>query len=170
MSTEYFSGFPTTISGGRDLVNITIRLNLLNKVKTNVVLFQTIEINDRQRPEDIARDYYGDTNLYWIVLFINDIIDPYYDWVLSDNRFFEFVKKKYGDSNAYAIHHYEASKNHPSLDKGTWVNSTEPFSEPVSNYTYEQEINEAKRKIKVLKPQYIAQFIEEYNKILRTNI
>lgn len=164
--TEFFSSFPKINYDGNTVKDITIRLNFLNNIKSNINLFEHVQIFTGQRPEDIALKYYNDTNLYWIVLFMNDIVDPYYDWLLTEEQLMNFIKGKYGAESIYSVHHYETTTQ-SDLGAGVIQNSTEPFITPISNLIYETRINESKRKIKVLKRQYIEQIIEEYKSELR---
>ncbi len=158
---EYFTFFPKTIFNDKSITDITIRLDFLNKIKNNIYLYEFIQVRDDQKPEDVALQYYSDPSLYWIVLFANEIIDPYHDWVMSEERLHEFAKRIYGTNALQDIHHYESTEDH-DLGKGEWVNSTDINAVPVSNLTYEQTLNEEKRKIKLIKNQYISQIVAEY--------
>jgi hypothetical protein len=164
--SAYFSSFPKTYRDGRQLTNVAIRLDFLSRIKDNVSLFEFLQLKDGQRPEDVALEIYGDTNLYWLVLYMNDIINPYHDWLLSEERLLEYVVEKYGSQNAFAVHHYETTAAH-TLGEGIWVNAGEPLSKSVTNYTHELTINEQKRRIKILKPRYVPQVLAEYQAELR---
>lgn len=164
--TEYFSAFPKINYDGETVKDITIRLDFLNKIKGNISLFEHVQVIASQKPEDLALIHYGDTNLYWIILFMNDIIDPYYDWLLTEDQLVNFIKTKYGVESVYAVHHYETT-SFSDLGEGIIQNGTEPFVTPISNFTFESRINDAKRKIKILKRQYIKQVIDEYKSELR---
>ncbi len=166
MTTEYFSSFPFTVNqDGQEVVNITYRIDFINRIKDNIALFQHVNIVTGQRPEDIALIYYNDQTLYWIVLWLNNIVDPYYDWLLTDKELFTYVQNKYGSQNVYATNHYETTSAH-SLGAGVWVDSTNTPNVAISNIAYEQSLNEAKRQIKIVKPYYINQIIGEYEQEL----
>jgi hypothetical protein len=157
---EYFSAFPTVVnSDGDTMTNVCIRLNFINKIKNNASIFQYVPIRTGQRPEDIANIYYGDPSLYWIVLWMNDVVDPYYGWLLTDNQLMEYANVKY--ANVYATHHYETIAG-SNLPIGTIVNQGTAFSQAITNLAYEQTQNEKKRNIKILQPQYKAQVLAEY--------
>ena len=162
---EHFSKFPKVSYMGKDVTDITVRLNFIQKIKDNVSLFQHYNIQNNEKPEDVAYKLYGDPALYWVILYINDIIDPYYDWLLSDKRLYEYVVNKYGVENVSEIHHTETTAAH-DLGAGTIVNASEQFSIPVSNLTYEDTLNESKRKIKILRREYLQQVLSEYSKEL----
>lgn len=158
---EYFSKFPKIEYNDALIQDITARVDFLKKIKNNVSVFQYFTIPDGQRPEDIAHKLYGDPTLYWIILYLNDIVNPYTDWPLSEEQLLEAIKTKYGVENVYADHHYVTTED-SSLGAGVVVNFGTPFSTVVSNYTYEFELNEEKRKIKILKLFYLQQVLQEY--------
>ena len=163
---EYFTFFPETKYIDKNIIDISVRLNFFSKIKANTLLYEYKLIKDGQKPEDVATEYYNDPTLYWIVLIVNDIIDPFYEWVLSERRLYEYIKAKYGDNQFQTIHHYETTDEH-ALGAGLWVDSTEPFSTPVSVLTYESFLNEKKRKIKLIKTRYLPQVLAEYERVLR---
>jgi hypothetical protein len=90
-------------------INIFLRFGFLNGIKNNQSVYTEYLVKDGQTPEIIAEKYYGDPEAHWVVLWANDIIDPFYDWPLPYNAFIKFIENKY-DSVANAqvtIHHYE---------------------------------------------------------------
>ena len=52
---------------------------------------------------------YGDPQLHWIIMLVNDITDRYHGWPLSERQFNEFINEKY--SNPDGIHHYEVPQS-----------------------------------------------------------
>lgn len=63
-------------------------------------------IQNGERPDQISYNKYGDEQYYWLILQINDIVDYYQQWPLSQYELDEFIKKKYG-SKMDDTHHYE---------------------------------------------------------------
>ena len=83
---------------------------------------------------------------------------------MSGDRLLDYITDKYGVGNAYAVNHYETTAE-SDLGAGIIVNEGTPFSMAINNFDYEDGINEAKRRIKVLSPVYVNQVVAEYNKI-----
>jgi hypothetical protein len=79
------------------------------------------------------------------------------DWPLSQYELENYCKDKY--TNIYGIHHYEDTN-------GITVNSDFPGAVSVSNYEYEDRINESKRSIKILNPRLIPDFVNQFNKLI----
>ena len=98
----YFNAFPTIPYDSigdynfKDVTNLLRRVKLRAKVKTNTMLFDTYDVKDGETPEMIADKLYGDPELHWIVLMINDITDRFHQWPLSSSQFNQHVTDKYG--------------------------------------------------------------------------
>ena len=94
---------------------------------------------------------------------VNEIVDYYEDWPMSVQRFEEFVKEKY--ENPQAIHHYEITQTSGdttvTIDVG--MNTTEyPSATAISNYQYEDSLQEKKRQIRLIQPRYVNEFVKEF--------
>lgn len=159
--TSMFQHFPKITRNNTEMVNITRRIDFFDNIKQNLTLFEYYDIREGEKPEDVAYKYYGDPEQYWILFYLNDIIDPFYGWPLTSNRLLEYVQRLYGAENVYSIHHYETTSSHP-LGEGIHVDENEEFSKSVSNYDYHFDLNEDKRRIKLLKRQYLDQVLTEY--------
>ena len=94
----YFGNFPTIIYDSVGDGNLKIVTNLLKrvavraKVKTNTFLFDTYDVAEGETPEMIAHKLYGDSNLHWVILYINNVTDRYHQWPMSAGQFLSFLK------------------------------------------------------------------------------
>ena len=101
---QYFTPFPKVFydqSGrvpGNPIIatNIMVRAKLRDSIKKNALVYYTYDVKDTDTPEIVAEKYYGDANRHWIVMFANNIIDPFYDWVLPNPEFIKYIIAKYG--------------------------------------------------------------------------
>ena len=155
----------------KDVTNLLRRVKLRAKVKTNTMLFDTYDVKEGETPEMIADKLYGDSKLHWIVLMVNDITDRYHEWPLTEAQFLQFVNDKY--SNPDATHHYEISQSSgvttKKIDIGT-DNTDYPTATAITNYEYEQEEQDKKRKIRLLDPSYISSFVEEFKLLMNESV
>ena len=87
------------------MTDLLARVKVIPLVKENIVNFDYYNVQDGETPEMIAYKYYGDVNLHWTILAVNEVVDYYEDWPMSVQKFEQFVKEKY--ENPQAIHHYE---------------------------------------------------------------
>ena len=170
---SYFQMFPDTLYDAKGNGNYTVMKDILTRVKLvaskkeNLLNFDYYNVQDGETPEMIAHKYYGDVNLHWTILVANDIVDYYNDWPMSVQKFEKFVFDKY--DNPQAIHHYEISQTSgettTTIDIG--MNTTDyPSATAISNYTYEDRLQEQKRQIRLISPDFISQFVSEFEKKL----
>ncbi len=76
-------------------VNIVKRVKIRDYVKQNTQFFTKYDVRDGDRPDTIADRVYGDSNLHWVVMLFNDIINPYYDIALSQRELEAYCYNKY---------------------------------------------------------------------------
>lgn len=93
---HYFLNFPVMNYEGFAAVNITARPLIRKIFKENYSIFYDYTIPQGHRADKIAFDLYGKSEYVWILYLFNDIIDPYYDWPLSEENFNAMIIDKYG--------------------------------------------------------------------------
>ena len=173
----YFQNFPTipydsTGTGEfKGVTNLLRRVGIRAKVKSNTMLYDTYDVRNGESPESIAFRLYDDAELHWVVLLVNDITDRFHDWPLTEAQFLQFIKDKY--TNVDAIHHYEISQESgdTSLKINIGTSNTDyPTATAITNYEHEQEVQDAKRKIRLLDPSYISDFVEEFKSIIKESV
>lgn len=97
MSTDkYFDKFPIIQYSNNNVVDITRRVKLLDRVSRNPYVFYPYDITSEERADQLSSRYYGDSFKSWLLYLTNDIHDPYYEWYLTENQFLEFIELKYG--------------------------------------------------------------------------
>tara|TARA_E500000081_G_C6080078_1_gene327296 strand:+ start:350 stop:877 length:528 start_codon:yes stop_codon:yes gene_type:complete len=173
----YFDNFPTIpydseLTGQyKDVKNLLRRVGIRAKVKANTLLFDTYDVRNGETPESLAFKLYGNAELHWVIMLVNNITDRYHDWPMTEAQFIQFVKDKY--ANIDDTHHYEITQTSGDtsikIDVGT-DNTDYPSATLITNYEYEQEQQDAKRKIRLLDPSYIADFVEEFKLLMNESI
>ena len=173
----YFGHFPLipydSVGDGdfKLVTNLLKRVAVRSKVKTNVLVFDTYDIRMGETPEEIADKLYNDPELHWVVLLMNDITDRYHQWPLTENQFIAHINDKY--DNVDATHHYEISQTSGDttikIDIGT-DNSDHSGATAITNYEYEVARQDEMRKIRLLDPTYIEQFVDEYKILMKASI
>ena len=178
----YFSGFPSIFYSGtgktndhKRVTNLLRRIGIREKVKTNLALFDTYDVKEGETPESIAHKLYGNAELHWVVLIVNDITDRYHQWPMNYAQFLQYVNDKYDDVNA--VHHYEIAQS--SGDTSTKLevyNSSALYSgdtdfyssaTTVTNREYEESEQDKKRRIKLLDPSFVGQFVQEFDLLMK---
>ena len=157
----------------KDVTNLLRRVGLRAKLKSNTSLYDTYDVKEGETPEMIAFKLYGDSELHWIVLMINDITDRYHQWPMNFSQFNEYLNDKY--SNPDGIHHYETTQT--SGDTKVKIEVVNDVDEdaytgltPITNREYEESEQDAKRSIRLLDPSFVDQFVDEYKKLISETI
>lgn len=96
MSEKYFEKFPLISYSNSMVVNITERVVVKNFPANNAFLYYPYEIENFDRPDQIANKALDDQFMDWMLYLSNGITDPYYDWYVRDDVFNDYLKKKYG--------------------------------------------------------------------------
>ena len=162
----YFKPFPTIDydptgnNTHKTIKDILIRVKIKDVVKQNRAVFSKYDVKEGQRPEDVAFEQYGDSEFHWIVLMMNEMTNPYYDWPMGLRDLEKFVASKYSDVNA--IHHYEIAQSSGDTNKKIHVDSTTVGAEAITNYEYEAALNAEKKQIRLLDPVYVNQIASEF--------
>lgn len=159
--------FPNILYDAKGNGQSTVMKDIFRRVKLytsdRIVGFDYYDVQDGEAPEIIAHKYYGDVGLHWTILIANDIVDYYHDWPMSMQTFEQYVKEKY--TNPAAIHHYEVTATSGDtttvIDVG--LNTTDYDSATaISNYQYEQKLNDEKGRIRLIQPKHITDFVKEF--------
>jgi hypothetical protein len=160
--------------GNEKLVtDLMTRVKVREKILDESMLYDTYDVPSGEKPEDTAFKHFGSAQYHWVILLTNNITDRYYGWPLSEQDFEAYITDKY--DNPDAIHHYEITQSSgPQTGNGPddyshkiEVNSTEPGAQSVSNREYEQRLQDEKRSIKLLDPNYLQTFIQEFDILVR---
>ena len=175
----YFDAFPVIPYDAKgdlnfkDVTNLLRRVGMRAKLKSNTLLYDPYNVKEGETPEIIAHKLYGDTQLHWIILLINDITDRYHQWPMSGGQFLDYLNDKY--SNPDAIHHYETTQTsgdtkvkievENDVDEDAYTGLT-----PITNREYEQNEQDKKRKIRLVDPSFVEQFVDEFKKLMSETI
>ena len=162
----YFKYFPVItydVRGKKNQFQIDVITNILVRIRkkldlTNLAFFDEYFLQDGDTPESLAHQVYNDSQLHWVILYTNYMTNPYYDWPLTYFDLQKFVNKKY--SNINATHHYEDADKYE-------VDSTASGATAITNFIYEETLNDAKRNIKIIKIEYVAQIIDELKLLVK---
>lgn len=95
--SDYFAQFPTLNYKGNVVRNIMLRVKILEGVENDPYAYLPYTVKEGERPEDIAYYYYGSVEYLWLVFLSNKVIDPYFEWPLSESDLFASIAKKYRD-------------------------------------------------------------------------
>ena len=189
---DYVSRLPKAqnISDYIRVKNLFKRTKIAEEIFSDLTFFTKYQIITDERPDNVAFKVYGDSNLDWMVLLANNIINVQQEWPLEHTSYYNYLINKYGsDAALQNVHHYETREIKNSVgkvivpeglevasdfsitffDTGLGVQqtiSTEIVTE-ITNQIYEARLNDAKRNINIIKPRFIGLVIEEIEKAMK---
>jgi hypothetical protein len=187
---DYVSRLPDAkISDYIQVKNLFKKGKLREDIFQNIAFFTKYKIIGDDRPDNVAYEVYNDSTLDWIVLLSNNIINIQTEWPLTQQSFDSYLLNKYGSYDVlYSnIHHYETIevKNTAGtiiVPAGMQVSSDYNVSyydyftnsqvnrsdiiTPITNYEYEEKIENDKRNIFLLKPTYLHLIFDDLNDIM----
>ena len=175
--------FPFSSSDYVEVNNFFRRYTINEDIFDFTVYLNQYAVRQGIRLEFIAEEIYGRPELDWVIALTNNITNVYEDWPMDDNSLQKWAEEKYGSTVYNDLAYYEIStdvKNSTGLavlKKGQKVDSNfynETFSynngdaantvitvdgssvaSPVTLWEEVVRQNEKKRKIWIIKPQYI---------------
>ena len=178
---SYFSRFPMMIYDVKGNDNYKLLPDILRRVKQRAgikagqFIFDSYDVMNGEKPEDIAFKWFGDAQLHWIILMTNNITDRYYQWPMTQPQFAEFLTDKYGAGNEDSAHHYEVTQDSGrtsgqgpnDYSHKVEVNSDTDNATTISNREYEERQQDKYRSIRLLNQRYVSDFISEFDNLIK---
>lgn len=199
-------------SNFQTVTNVLFRMRVVREIISNISAYYPYIVREGDRPDTLAEKVYKNAEAHWIILYANDMVDPFYDWPLTTKDFNAYITDKYGSTanakttihhydmvirrentnlNVIDIHRYQVNEaNVASNLNSTLVNvpyetydslavtqSVDTYNidgrtvvevinrEAVTNWDYEVALNDDKRKIKIIKPEYFGIIMENFKNI-----
>lgn len=75
--------------------DIFVQRNLLKNVFSDKDYISSYVIKTGDTPRSLSYYLYGSERYEWIIYCLNSIVNPYYDWPLSENDFYNYIESKY---------------------------------------------------------------------------
>lgn len=197
MATNLFESFPRityTLDDGdteQVVVDIFKRVVLSKEFQENSAYFETYEVRHGETPEELSFRFYGTESLHWLILMTNNIVDPRFEWPVSEENLLKIVEDKYGgENNIFAINRAVDSKGY-QIETFFVLSEESTHKNPIrvtieidgtnyplaynespnlagyeSNYEVENTKNESYRNIKVIKPEIVQDIVTNYQKFI----
>ena len=170
--------------------NLFKRTKISEEIFSDLTFFTKYQVIQDERPDNVAYKIYGDSNLDWIVLLSNNIINVQQEWPLDHTSYYNYLIGKYGsDAALQNIHHYETREIKNSVGKvvvpeglevpstftitffdsglGVQETVTTEIVTEITNQVYEDKLNDSKRNINLIKPKFIGLVIEEMERLMK---
>ena len=201
MAKKYFRYIPdfdyvSRLSKAQNISDYIRVKNLFKRTKISETIFNDLtyftkyQVISDERPDNVAFKVYGDSNLDWMIMLANNIINVQQEWPLEHQSYYNYLIGKYGsDAALQNIHHYETREIKNSVGKvivpkglevpstfnityfdtglGVQQTVTTEIVTEITNQVYEDRLNDAKRNINIIKPRFIGLVIEEMERLMK---
>lgn len=177
------------ISDYSEVKNLFKRGKLRDDIFGDLTFFTKYQIIGDERPDNVAYKRYDDETLDWVVLLSNNILNIQTEWPMTQQAYYDFLIMKYGsEEKLNETHHHETIevknssneiivragltvKSDYSVDyydflTGTQVTATN-ITTAITNKDYENKIQDAKRNIFLLKPEYLNVIMNDMKDLLK---
>ena len=166
-----------TISNFTKVKNLFKRAKLRDDIYANLAYFTKYQILGDERPDNVAERVYDDPTLDWVILLANNITNIQTEWPISEYSYHNFLIDKYGtEEKLHEVHHYECTgvktrEGSIIIQEGLHVPvgfavtyfdniskssiTEQNITKAVTNLDYENNIQDEKRNIFILKTEYL---------------
>lgn len=194
----YFDEFPDILlpsfandrNSSSDFVrskNLFKRAKIRDDFFSTATVFDLYSIIGDDRPDNVAQKLYGDSDLDWVVLLSNNIINIRDEWPMSQYDLERYLDNKYSQEQLSEVHHYETKEVKTDfgmllLQEGLWVDANYTFKftdddevktlsganilTSVSTYQFEIQKNDSKRNIYALRSNYLQTVFSDMRDIM----
>lgn len=158
---KYQSLLPKLEYKGMTLADISHRFSLYDNVHKLSTDYLKINIVDSDTPERLSLKVYGTQDYWWLICAANNVVDPFYDWLMTDDEIIMYCEKVYGDDGMNDIHHYEDDEFNVYEFDASDLN-------PITNLEHHIHENDKKRRVNIVKPEFLGQLETELNLYIKS--
>ena len=187
---DYVSRLPDAkISDYIRVKNFFRRVTLREDIFQDLTFFTKYSVLGDDRPDNVANKLYENPSLDWVILLANTITHIPTEWPMPQNDFDRFLLDKYDnyDTIYNGVHHHQTVEVKDSNDvtivpEGLEVSSdfsqtyydyydsgmvtASNITRPVTNYEYEEKLENEKREIFILKQEYLTVIIDDIEDLM----
>jgi hypothetical protein len=150
-----------------NVTNIMKRISFKPSVIEDITDYYPYRVKDGERPDTLSHQKYGTVAYAYLIMLVNDIYDPLFDWPLTSQQFEKYLTSKYGSVSTamgttkyyYQVIRAEVARTGTServpvvkfiVDQTTYDALGTGDRSTQSDYEWEDELNDNKRDIKLI--------------------
>ncbi len=146
----YFRNFPTmdynmdTTDNTTTVTDVFRRVGVRKSLNSFIANYYERILNAHERPEVVSFEEYDVSDRHWILMMINNIEDPYYDWILSQEQLDKFVESKYpGKTIVFPTTHLSDGSYDSAINSTIDTSAGRFFvvGETIAEYFYDDSTN-----------------------------
>ena len=84
-----------TPQGFKDVSDITTTFRVYDNVVREGAYPNEVAVPETDRPDIFSHRIYGNSRMHWLLLNMNQLVNPFYDWVLGPASFDNYMEEKY---------------------------------------------------------------------------
>jgi hypothetical protein len=172
----YFQNIPIIyyefdIGGQAELkvvTDVTANVRIQKFILENITLYDEYDMKEGETPEIVSNKVYGSAFYHWVIMLVNQRYDYLEDFPKPFHVFESYVQEKYGDA-LYDVHHWVLK----GTDLVVTYDPTDPGNpyifdqvESVTNYDYENDLNESKRRIKLISANLLQSLVTQFKTLV----
>ena len=155
-----------------NVTNIMKRISFKPSVIEDITDYYPYRVKDGERPDILSFQKYGTVAYAYLIMLVNDIYDPLFDWPLSSQQFEKYLTNKYGSVSSamgttkyyYQIVRAEVARTGTServpevkfiVDETTYNALDQTLRSTQTIYDWEDELNNDKKEIRLISPNFI---------------
>jgi hypothetical protein len=199
MAIDFFSDFPKIAYSLDDnatqqvVVDVLKRVIIQKEYQENAAYYEEYDVKHGETPEEVSFRFYGTTSLHWLILMVNNIIDPRFGWPISEENLIKQVESKYGgENNIFTLNRAKNAKGyqvetffilseestHKDPVRIVYEGISDNINTPViyqesltianyeSNYEVESQKHEKIRSIKIIKPEIVQDIVINFKQLI----
>ena len=149
------------------LTDITKNVRFKKEIIDNITLYDYYIMKGNDTYETVSEKLYGTPLYHWVLMLLNDAYNWRGDLPLTDNIFNDYIKDKYGsiETAKATIKHYVNSQGFV-VDSNYLNELGQADAAQVTVYDWESELNNKKRKIKVVSLEMIDLIVSNYKDLM----
>lgn len=170
----YFKRYPTItypfyINGklvAKKVTDITINVRIVNDILANITSYDEYDMGEGETPEIVAERAYGSPLYHWVIMITNQRFDYKEDFPLSNYELEQYIFNKYGQTGQYETHHFVDGDGNIVNEGNKNVYGETEVTYPISNYQYEADLNESKRRIKLISQENLFRILAQFKSLI----
>ena len=171
----YFAKFPIItypfeINGklvGKQVTDITLNVRIIRTILQNITVYDEYDMREGETIEIVSEKAYGSPLYHWAIMIANDRYDYVNDYPLSQYELEQYTIKKYGSWEAAQDAHHYVDINGNIVNSGNKnVYGITEVTYPISNYDHEIQVNESKRRIKLISSQNLFRILAQFKSLI----
>ena len=160
--------------------NFFRRYKVNENVFSSAVYFNKYAIRDGERPDSLAKRFYGNQFYDWVILITNNMVNAQYDWPMQNYELYKVLEQEFDDPYSQ-INHYEIKEamghyaaglhvdkafydgtHKLNIDGVVTLKNGNEIASPITVAEHYQIENEKKREIYLLKSNYVQSFVDDF--------